>query len=166
MWDWNGVTIGTVAERAKVNRRTVYRHFANERDLRDAVMQHLTEEAGVDFETMQLPDVGGVAAKVFRYVVSTPLEPWKDRDEAHRAAERRRREALLSAVASSRPQLGEADRRIVAGLFDLLWGVESLEHLVSTWGLDAADATKGLLWLIGMLQKEVTTGGAIGRVHK
>ena len=37
--DWRGVTVRAVADRAGVNERTVYRHFANERGLRDEVMR-------------------------------------------------------------------------------------------------------------------------------
>jgi hypothetical protein len=33
-----------------VNERTVYRHFANEGELRDAVLEGLRDEAGVDLE--------------------------------------------------------------------------------------------------------------------
>ena len=45
--DWRSLTLRAVAERAGVNERTVYRHFANERALRDAVMHRLEEEAGI-----------------------------------------------------------------------------------------------------------------------
>jgi len=161
MWDWDEITVGAVADRANVNRRTVYRHFANERELRDAVMQRLTEEAGVNFESMDFKDVPEMAAKVFRYVIASPLEPWKDRDEAYHAAERRRRDALLAAVRSSSSESNPADPRVVAGLIDLLWGVASLEHLVSTWGIEAPDAINALLWLMGVLQKAIGDGQAI-----
>ena len=51
--DWHGLTIRAVAERAGVNERTVYRHFANERALRDAVIHRLEQHAGVDLAQMQ-----------------------------------------------------------------------------------------------------------------
>jgi AcrR family transcriptional regulator len=65
--DWRGVTIRAVAERAGVNERTVYRHFANERALRDAVMHRLESDAGVDLAEMKLEDFATVTARVLRY---------------------------------------------------------------------------------------------------
>ena len=59
--DWKRLTVRAVAERAGVNERTVYRHFGNERGLRDAVMHRLEEEAGIDLEGMQLGDIAKVA---------------------------------------------------------------------------------------------------------
>src|SRR5579872_878526 len=62
--DWQGLTIRAVAERAGVNERTVFRHFANERALRDAVMHRLEERAGIDLTHLELDDIGDVAASI------------------------------------------------------------------------------------------------------
>src|SRR5262249_20807419 len=69
--DWGGGTFGAVAVRAGVNERTVYRHFANERALRDAVMHRFEVDAGVDLELLALDDVGTVAARILRYAAAT-----------------------------------------------------------------------------------------------
>src|SRR5262245_44234537 len=53
-WDWRGLTFRAVAERAGVGERTVYRHFPSERQLHQAVMQRLHEEAGVDYRRVRL----------------------------------------------------------------------------------------------------------------
>ena len=37
-WDWQGLTFAAVAARAQVSVRTVYRYFATERDLHDAII--------------------------------------------------------------------------------------------------------------------------------
>ena len=79
--DWRGVTIRAVAERAGVNERTVYRHFASERALRDAVMQRLEQESGVDLTNLALDDIADAAARIFRLVAASlpdtrpPLDP-------------------------------------------------------------------------------------------
>ena len=65
-WDWSGLTFRSVAQRAGVGERTVYRHFPNERGLRDAIMARLGEEAGVDYERLTLAEVGEVAGRMFR----------------------------------------------------------------------------------------------------
>ena len=55
-----------------MNERTVYRHFANERALRDAVMHRLEEEAGIDLTGLRLEDVADVAARIFEHVSAYP----------------------------------------------------------------------------------------------
>jgi AcrR family transcriptional regulator len=40
-WDWAELTFRATAEGAGVSESTVYRHFANERELQDAVMGRL-----------------------------------------------------------------------------------------------------------------------------
>ena len=60
VWNWRALTIRSVAARAGVNERTVYRHFANERDLRDAVMARLESEAGVALEGLALGGLSSV----------------------------------------------------------------------------------------------------------
>ena len=70
--DWQGLTIRAVAEQAGVNERTVYRHFANEQGLHDAVMHRLEDEAGIELHGMQLEDLAGVTARIFDHVATFP----------------------------------------------------------------------------------------------
>ena len=53
-WNWRDLTFRSVAERAGVGERTVYRHFPTERHLHDAVMQRLESEAGISYEDVDL----------------------------------------------------------------------------------------------------------------
>ncbi|HEX2214686.1 MAG TPA: TetR/AcrR family transcriptional regulator [Mycobacterium sp.] len=158
-WDWRGLTFRAVADRAGVGERTVYRHFPTERHLHDAVMQRLEVEAGVAYEDLTLGNLGAVTARVFaslqrfsvRQVFPTPD------DSAFVSSDVRRREALLRAVSEAAPQLPEAQRRMAAGLLDVLWSPASYERLVGLWGLDAEEATSA----INSLMTEVlrATGG-------
>src|SRR5262249_62235091 len=72
--DWRALTVRAVAERAGVNQRTIFRHFANERALRDAVMHRLEEEAGIDRPALPLQDVAGGAARTFNHTSACPLK--------------------------------------------------------------------------------------------
>ncbi len=72
--DWHALTIRAVAERAGVNERTVYRHFTNERGVRDAVMARLEEQAGIDLAGFTLDDVVDVTERIFDSVSSHPIE--------------------------------------------------------------------------------------------
>jgi AcrR family transcriptional regulator len=154
--DWRGVTIRAVAERAGVNERTVYRHFANERALRDAVMQRLEAAVGVDLAQMRLDDVAGAAARIVRHVAAYPRVARRSPlDPTLAEANRRQHEALLAAVAEHTPRWSDADRTLAAAMLDVLWGVASYERLVRDWGLASDDAIRGMTWVIDLVADAV-----------
>jgi AcrR family transcriptional regulator len=158
VWNWQALTVRAVAERAGVNERTVYRNFATERDLREAVLARLEEEAGVDLEGLALDDLQAVTDRIFRFVSSFPLEPRAPRDPTLMAAGERNRDALLAAVAPPTEDWPEADRILAAGMLDVLWSVVAYERLVADWQLDPKEAIRGLTWVIGLVQDSVRHG--------
>jgi len=149
-WNWRHLTFKAVAERAGVGERTVYRHFPTERLLHDAVMQRLESEAGVSYEDVDLANLAETTARVFaalqrfsvRETFPTP------HDSAFVSSDQRRRDALLRAVSGASPDQPERERRMMAGLLDVLWSPASYERLVGVWGLDGADATHAIEWLM------------------
>ena len=152
------MTVRAVAERAGVNERTVYRHFVNERALRDAVMHRLEEEAGIDLAGLRLEDVADAAARIFEHVSSYPRKPRPPLDPTLTEASQRQREALLGAVAARTAGWPEADRVVAAAMFDVLWGVASYERLVVDWQLDREQAIRGITWVIGLVEEAVRAG--------
>jgi AcrR family transcriptional regulator len=149
-WNWRDLTFKAVAERAGVGERTVYRHFPTERHLHDAVMQRLETEAGISYEDVDLKNIGDVTGRVFaslqrfsaRNSVDTP------QDATFVGVDVRRREALMRAVSAAAPGWSDTERQAAAGLLDVLWNVPSYERLVGEWGMDGADATRAIGWLI------------------
>ena len=119
--DWHGLTIRAVAEHAGVNERTVYRHFANERGLRDEVMRRLEQQAGIDLAGLRLDDVVDVTARIFGSVAAHPLEPRPPLDPTLTATGQRQREALRRAVAAHADGWPAAEQEIAAAMFDVLW---------------------------------------------
>jgi AcrR family transcriptional regulator len=160
--DWRGVTVRAVAERAGVNERTVYRHFANERALRDAVMHRLEQRAGIDLDRLDLDGIADVAGRIVTVVATHPLEPHSPLDPTLTAAGRRQREALLRALEPHTAGWTDADRSVAAGMFDVLWGVAAYERLAVDWGLDQDQAICGITWVIGLLHDAVREGHAPG----
>ena len=156
--DWRALTIRAVAQRAGVNERTVYRHFANERALRDAVMECLEEAAGVDLSQMRLEDIADVTARVLRLVSSYPMEPRPLLDPTLAATNRRQHDALLAAVEQQVPRWPQADRAVAAAMFDALWAVDTYERLVGEWGLDREQAIRGMTWVIQLVEEAVREG--------
>ena len=156
--DWRAVTVRAVAERAGVNERTVYRHFANERALRDAVLHRMEEDAGIDLAEMGLGDVADVAARIFRHVSAYPVDPRAPLDPTLVEANRRQHDALLAAVSDAAAAWPPADRAAAAAMFDVLWAVGSYERLVLDWQLDREDAIRAITWVIGLVEDAVRTG--------
>jgi AcrR family transcriptional regulator len=156
--DWRGVTIRAVASRAGVNERTVYRHFANERALRDAVMHRLEGDAGIDLDEMSLDDIADVTARIFRYVSAYPRDPKPVLDPTLVAANRRQHDALLAAVTARAASWSADDRTLAAAMFDVLWAVGAYERLVVDWELDDEQAIRAITWVIGMVEDAVRAG--------
>lgn len=158
VWNWRDLTLRAVARRSGVSERTVYRHFANERDLRDAVFSRFKEEAGVDLEGLKLDDVGEVTVRILKHVSSFPLEPRSLEDPTLRAACARQKEALLEAVAPVCRSWTATERTLAAAMLDVLWCVPSYERLVADWELDPEEAISGVAWVIELVEEAIRSG--------
>lgn len=158
VWNWSALTVRGVARRAGVNERTVYRHFANEQELREAVLARLQEQARVDLAGLALGDLREVTARIFEYVSRFPLEPRTPRDPTLTAAGRRQREALLAAVAPATKEWAEGDRALAAAMLDVLWSITSYERLVADWKLDPGEAIRGVTWVMGLVEEAIRRG--------
>jgi AcrR family transcriptional regulator len=158
-WDWRALTIRAAAERAGVSERTIYRHFPGEREFHDAVMKRLEEQAGVTLEGLRLEDVADATARVFAHVSSFPMVPrTPPLDPTLTATDQRRRASLLNAVAPAAAGWPEADRRMTAGMLDVLWSVMSYERLVAAWELTPEQATTAITWVIGIIEAAIREG--------
>jgi len=162
IWNWRALTVRAVAERAGVNERTVYRHFANERELRDAVLELLEEEAGVDLTGLTLDDVREVTIRILEYSSSFPLAPRAERDETVAAANARQRNALLAAVAAHTEDWSDVDRALAAATFDVLWSPVSYERIVGDWDVDPKEAIRGITWVIDLIRTAIAEGNGPG----
>jgi AcrR family transcriptional regulator len=158
VWNFDALTVRGVAERAEVNERTVYRHFATERELRDAVMTRLEGEAGVELDGLALEDVRGLTAQILGYASSFPLDPRAPRDATLVATHQRLRDALLAAVAAATDRWTDTEQAIAAAMLDVLWSVTSYERLVADWHLDPDDAIRGATWVIGLVENAIRGG--------
>ncbi|MEX5632514.1 TetR/AcrR family transcriptional regulator [Parafrankia sp. FMc2] len=156
-WDWGALTIRAVARRAEVNESTIYRYFSNERRLRDAVMQRLQQEAGVDLEGLRLESFGDVIARMFEYLASFPAQPPPD-EPTFADIDRRRRAALVAAVTEAAPGWSEQEAAVAAAMLDVFWNVPSYERLTVTWEFDVARATRAVHWVVRTLSAAIRAG--------
>jgi AcrR family transcriptional regulator len=161
-WNWRALTVRAVAGRAGVNERTVYRHFANERELRDAVLASMEAEAGVQIEELTLDDLSAVTDRILRYVASVPVSSRTSYDPTVVGAAVRQRGALLRAVTAASDEWSDDDRRIAAAVLDALWNVAVFEQMVLGWGLDPDEAVAGIRWAVGLVEGAVRQGRSPG----
>jgi AcrR family transcriptional regulator len=156
--DWGGLTIRAVAKRAKVNERTVYRHFASERALHVAVLHRLQEEAGVPLDAFTLDEFTTLVAHMYKHMAAYAIAPRTPRDPAFAALEQRRREQMLSAVEPYTGDWSPTERAMAAALLDVLKGVGAYVRLVSVWELDNEHATLAMSGLVQLLVDAVRAG--------
>jgi AcrR family transcriptional regulator len=156
--DWDALTMRAVADRAGVNERTVYRHFTNERGLRDAVMRQMEEQAGIDLTALRLADIVDVARRILATVSTHPLPSRPPLDPTLSEASQRQRAALLRALGPDTEGWSDDDRTLAAAMFDVLWGVAPYERLVTEWGLDSEQAAAGITWVISLIEAAVRDG--------
>jgi AcrR family transcriptional regulator len=161
-WDWRGLTFRAVAERAGVGERTVYRYFATERELHDAIMRRLGEESGINYDDLSLETMGTITERLFASLPSYAVARWGGELEVTEpvlvAEDVRRREAVVAAMAKPAAEWTEQERRMAAGMLDLLWSVPSYQRLVAVWGLDGDHATRAITWAIGVIADAVREG--------
>ncbi|MGB9222503.1 TetR/AcrR family transcriptional regulator [Mycobacterium sp.] len=161
-WDWSAMTFQAVAEGAGVSKRTVFRYFATERELHDAVMRRFQERAGVSYQDVDLDSVAAVARRVFEALSSFAVSSWsiESDDPTFTATDRARGDALRGAVAAAAPHWSPEQRALAAGVLDVLWSPPAYERLVVHWGATSSDAIKAIEWAIGLVVHSVRSGHA------
>lgn len=55
----DNVSIGAIAETARISRKTLYQYFSNKQEIAWAIMQHLTDERTSNFVQPQIPEGNG-----------------------------------------------------------------------------------------------------------
>jgi len=153
-WDWRDLTFRAVAERAGVGLRTVYRYFPTERDLHDAVMRRLQEEAGVSYADLDLGNLSDVTARFFASLPSFAVAQWPTQASPQPtllAEDQLRRDSLIDAVAGPAADWSQTERQMASAMLDVLWNVPSRERLINAWNLDSDQATQAITWVIGLV---------------
>jgi transcriptional regulator with XRE-family HTH domain len=113
-WDWKNLTARAVGERAGVSERTVQRYFPSERALRDAVLQGLVEESGVDLNNLNLSGFDDVVINMFNYLSSFAVEPDLSVDPSQTKMDERRKEALFEAVVDATPNWSREEQQALS----------------------------------------------------
>lgn len=152
-WNWDNLTIRSVAAEAEVSESTIYRHFASEHELHDAVMHRLQEESGVSYAGLTLDGLAETTGQVFAALSSYAVSAWTQGvdDPTLVTEDHLRMDALLAAVAESSASLTPEQREVAAAMLDVLWGLPSYERLVTKWKMDPERATDAITWVMGLI---------------
>lgn len=162
--DWPAITVRAVAAQAEVNERTVYRYFASERELREAVLDQIYADSGVALASLRLADIARQTRRVLEYFSSFPPLPGAPPEPGFAKFAQRKRDALLRAIEPETAEWKEQDRLVAAALLDLLWSLRGYQQLTEEWDLEPAAAIGGITWLIGLVEAAVRDGRApLGR---
>lgn len=157
-WDWKHLTFKTVSQRAGVSERTVYRHFASERQLRDTVMEELVTASGIELEQLELDNFSEATQKIFAMLSTFSLAPETVQDPTLASMDQKRREALQSAVERATPAWSEEQQQTVAAALDILWDVPSFERLIAAWNFSPDRAARTIQWMIHLVEESVARG--------
>jgi AcrR family transcriptional regulator len=157
-WDWRELTVRSVAERAGVNERTVYRHFPTEKDLRDAILGRLLEEAGVVVEDLALDDFAATTARVVSYLSTFATKPRVVSDPTFVAVDQQRRAALLEALAARTPTWSPRERTRAAALLDVFWSIPTLERMGTAWEMAEDEIAGAIGWAISLIERAIDEG--------
>lgn len=157
-WNWRDLTVRAVADHAGVNERTVYRHFATERELRDAILGRLQEEAGVSVDGLELHDFAQLTARVISYLSTFAVEPKVSNDPTFVEVDQRRRSALVHALESRTPTWAESEQQLAAALLDVFWSVPTYERMRGAWDLSEDQITGAISWVISLIEDAIADG--------
>ena len=157
-WDWKNLTAKAVGERAGVSERTVHRHFSSEQALREAVLQALVEESGVNLNELQLMDFDNVVISMFKYLSSFAVSPDTSQDPSQTKMDALRTRALVDAVAAATPNWTSEQQELVAAVLDILWQPATQDRLKVVWGLDTKRFTRTVGWFVSLVQDALASG--------
>jgi AcrR family transcriptional regulator len=162
-WEWSQLTVGAVAQRAKVSERTVYRYFATERELQEAILRRLEEEAGISYETLHVDNLLAATSRMFESLPTFASSPAAVRDPTGLSGAQRRQQGLQQAIADDTATWSDQERQMVAGMLDIQWLPTTYERLITDWNLESAAATQAASWAMDVLLQAIRDGKRPGQ---
>ncbi|HVL02588.1 MAG TPA: TetR/AcrR family transcriptional regulator [Dongiaceae bacterium] len=154
-WDWKNLTFRAVGERAGISERTVYRYFATEQALKDAVMQRLVKESGINLNALTLPEFTATIKSLFQYMLSFSAKSKELEDPSFSSVDQDRRTALLRSVVEATPGWSEAQQLAVTASLDIFWQPSTYERLQNAWNFDFEQSIATLTWLIDLVETAI-----------
>lgn len=157
-WDWTNLTAKAIGEQAGISERTVRRYFPSERKLRDAVLEELVKESGLNLDKLELDNFADAVAILFRYLRSFAVQKSTAQDPVFEALDKERVKMLRAAIERATPNWSSEHQEAVCAMLDILWQPELYERLTKTWGFDTDRAIAVIARLVRIIEKEIRQG--------
>ena len=157
-WDWKNLTFRAIGERAGISERTVYRYFSTEQALKDAVIQRLVEESGIDLSALTLAEFGTTIKGLFQYMQSFAAKSKEPEDPTFSSVDKERQLALLRSVVDETPGWSEQQQQIVTATLDIFWQPATYERLMHGWNFDSKQSLATLTWVIELIENAIKNG--------
>ncbi len=154
-WDWTNLTCKAVSEKAGISERTVYRHFSTERHLRDAIMQELMKQTGVNLDNIELGEFAAITTGVVKSFATFAVPNLVVEDPTLLSIAEARREALLQAVQRGAPNWSHSHQTMAAALLDQFWNPMPYERMTNDWGMDLQQSITALTWVINLINDAI-----------
>ncbi|MYM64046.1 TetR/AcrR family transcriptional regulator [Pseudomaricurvus sp. HS19] len=161
-WDWTNLTCKAVSERAGISERTVYRHFSTERHLRDAIMQELMQQTGINLEQIELQNFAAITTHVVENFATFAVPRTTVEDPTLLSIAEARREALLQAVQRATPNWTHRDQTMAAALLDQFWSPMPFESMTADWGMDLQQTITAITWVIKLINDAINSNNQPG----
>lgn len=164
------LSVREVATRCGIAERTVYRHFSDRAALEDALTDRVSkrydwgrrlDELLTDLES--LPAAMQASYEAFdREAQGTRVVAKMLAASSRSAADSRRRgEAMQRIVDEELPHLDPTDRRVLAGLFQVLGSSRTWLRLVDDFDVSGEEAGRVIRWLLDLAVGALTSGSGI-----
>ena len=157
-WDWKNLTFRSVSERAGVSERTVYRYFSTEQKLRNAVIQHLIDDTGLNMKEIDLANFKELTKLMLDNLSAFTRPPEPEVDPAFTSIAEERRTALMNAVTNETPDWEKQKQAMAAAMLDVLWNPATFDQLVMSWGFETHQATDAIGWMIDLAEDAIRKG--------
>lgn len=150
----------TVAERARVSLRTVYRHFPTRGDLVNAAAAVIIERSGWKPDKLDAENLGAMTAHAFAYY-GTLLAGAEPEAPPHgmKALRGQRLDTIERIVSPYTKGMDKDLARGICAIFGGLVRVHFLRGMHEQWGLDGAQAGRAVEWAINTLLDELRRKG-------
>lgn len=154
-WDWKNLTFRAVGERAGISERTVYRYFSTEQALKDAVMQQLVKESGIDLDALTLTEFATIIKSLFQYIQSFAAKSKPVEDPSFSGVDKERQAALLRSVIQATPGWSKAQQQTATAALDIMWQPSTHERLLNAWNFDSDQSLATLTWLVDLIENAI-----------
>jgi AcrR family transcriptional regulator len=152
----SALSLGAVAARAGISERTLYRHFANKRELIEGLVRWVYDEVARDFSPAAFHSPADIVASIrpsFEQLdrlkdFYAVLQMLPEATDAMREDQAVRRDDVSRGMEPVTSSLPEERRRAIVAVAHLLTSSRALYFLQQIWDMDSDEAAAACAWAV------------------